>query len=223
MIADEGRALARAVLCVLQAAFPFEHRPAVEPDRGQPGEDRLEIDLPVAERAEAAGAVDPGLEAGIDALPTARIKLGILDMEGADPLRVDIDEVEVVELLQHEVRGIVIDGAARVVACALQEYLEGDAVADVLAGMDLETEIDAGLLIRIQDRTPAPRQLVEGGLDHSWRPLRPRIDEWPGPRAGETHAAGEAEPARGLRDFDDLIHRPGLTVLRAALDRRRRK
>src|SRR4051812_2699606 len=60
VVADEGRALARAVLGVLQAAFPLQHRPAVESDRCHARKNRLEVDLPVAERAEAAGAIDPG-------------------------------------------------------------------------------------------------------------------------------------------------------------------
>src|SRR6266700_4173552 len=46
VVADKGRAFARAVLRVLQTAFPLQHRPAVEPDCGQPREDRLEVDLP---------------------------------------------------------------------------------------------------------------------------------------------------------------------------------
>src|SRR5207247_9864772 len=114
----------------------------VESDRGELREDRLEVDLAVAERTEAPGAIDPGLEARIDALPAASVELGILDVEGANALRIDIDEGEVVQLLQHEVRGIVVDRAARVIAGALQKHLEGDAVADVFARMDLEAEID---------------------------------------------------------------------------------
>src|SRR4029079_9285516 len=51
VVADEGGTLARAVLRVLQAAFPFQHRPAVEPDRRHARKDRLEVDLAVAERA----------------------------------------------------------------------------------------------------------------------------------------------------------------------------
>ena len=73
-----------------------------------------EIDLTVAERAEAARAFDPWRIAGIDALPSVRIELAVLDVKRLDPLVVDVDEFEVVELLQHEVRRIVVDGAALV-------------------------------------------------------------------------------------------------------------
>src|SRR5438132_4418022 len=45
VVADKGRTFARAVLRVLQTAFPLQHRPAVESDGRQPREDRLEVDL----------------------------------------------------------------------------------------------------------------------------------------------------------------------------------
>ncbi len=120
-------------------------------------------------------------------------------------------------------RGIIVDRAARVVAGTLEQHLEGDAVADVLARMDLKTEIDASLVIGVQDRTPAARKFVEGGLDHSRRPLRPRIEERPGQRARKADAAFEPEPAGRTGGFDELIDRPTLTFLRSAFDRWRRK
>jgi hypothetical protein len=55
------------------------------------------------------------------------------------------------------------------------------------------------------------------------QPLRPGIEERPGQRAGEAHAAGEAETARRLRCFHHLIYRPDLTFVRPAPDCRRCK
>ena len=112
---DEGRAFRGALLGMLEAAFPFEHRPGVVVVGGELGEDRAEIDLAVAQRAEAAGAVDPRLVAGIDALAAVRVELGILHVKRLDALVVDVDEGEIVEMLQHEMRGIVVDVAALVV------------------------------------------------------------------------------------------------------------
>ena len=60
---DEGRAFRRALLGMLQRALPFQHRPAVVVVFGELGEDGGEVDLSVAERAEAAGALHPALEA----------------------------------------------------------------------------------------------------------------------------------------------------------------
>ena len=98
------------------------------------GEDRGEIDLPVAERTEAAGAVHPALVAAIDALPAGRIELGVLDVEHPDALVIDVDVVEIIELLQDEVARIVEQVGARVVLHPIEEHLVGDAVVQVLAG-----------------------------------------------------------------------------------------
>ena len=175
VVLDEGRAFGRAVLGMLQAAFPFQHRPGIIAVLGELGEDAAEIDLPVAERAEAAGAVGPALVAGIDALPSGRIELGVLDVERLDPLVIDVDEFEIVELLQQEMRRVVIDVAALVAADRVEEHLEGRAVEHVLARMDLVADIDAILLIDIEDRLPALAEFGKGFLDQPGRPLRPGI------------------------------------------------
>src|ERR1700685_4446729 len=74
---DEGGAFGGALFCALDAAFPFEHGPAGEIVLRQLEKNRGEIDLAAAERAEAAGAIDPGLIAAINALATAGAELGV--------------------------------------------------------------------------------------------------------------------------------------------------
>ena len=159
---------------------------------------RAEIDLPVAERAEAAGALDPGRVAGIDALPAGRVELGVLDVKRLDALVIDVDEVEIVELLQQEMRGIVVDRAALVAADRVEEPLEGRAVEHVLAGMDFVADVAAGVVEGVEDRPPAPGEFGEGGLDQAGRALRPGIDIGPGERAGEGRMRVEAEVLRRL-------------------------
>ena len=185
-------------------------------------EDRREVDLPVAERAEAAGAVDPGLEAAVDALPAGRVELGILDVEDLDALVVDVDVVEVVELLQHEVARVVEHGSARVAADALEEHLEGHAVVQVLAGVDLVADVDARIVEGVEDRPPALGQLVEGGLDQPGRPLRPGIDDRARPAR---RRRWRAPSARGWREALaaslHLLDRPLLRACRVAAHLRR--
>jgi hypothetical protein len=65
-------------------------------------------------------------------------------------------------------------------AALVEEHLVGGAVEEVLAGMDLVADVDAVLLGDVEDRRPAPGQLLERGVDQPRRPLRPRIDEGPG-------------------------------------------
>ncbi len=100
-------------------------------------------------------------------------------MERLDALVVDVDEGEVIELLQQEVARIIVDGAAPVALQRVEEHLEGRAVEDVLARMDLEADIAARFVIGVEDRPPALGQLGEGRVDEPRRPLRPGIGEGP--------------------------------------------
>src|SRR4051812_20653040 len=132
VVGDELRAFAGAVLRVLDAALPLEHRPTGIVVLRELREYRLEVHLPVAERTESPGAIDPRLEPAIHALPPRRIELGILDVKHADAVMIEIDVLEIVELLQHEVTGIVQQVAALVTADALEEHLERHTVVEIL-------------------------------------------------------------------------------------------
>src|SRR5205085_1771574 len=90
VVLDELRAFARAVLRVLERAFPLQHRPAGEVISRELGEDAAEIDLSVAQRAEPACPARPALETAINALPTGGIEFRILDVEGFYARVIDI-------------------------------------------------------------------------------------------------------------------------------------
>src|SRR5213593_1224850 len=209
VVGNELRPFAGAVLRMLDAALPLEHRPAGIIVLRELREDRLEVHLTVAQRTEPAGAIDPRLEPAIHALAAGRIELGILDVKHADLVVIEVDVLEIVELLQHEVTGIVQQVAACVSAHALEEHLERHPIVQILAGMDLEAGVDPVFLEHVENRAPAPRQLVERRLDEARRPLRPRIKV--GPRQGtrERGMLGHAEPARGARRELHLLDRPG--------------
>jgi hypothetical protein len=157
-----GAPFGSPVFRMLEAAFPFEHRPAVEAVLRELGENAGEIDLAVAQRAEAPGAVYPALVAGVDALAAGRVELGVLDVERLDALVVDVDEGEIVQLLQQEVRRVVVDVATRVVADGARGTSRRWRHRRVLAGMQLEADVDAGLVEGVEDRRPALAELVEG-------------------------------------------------------------
>ena len=182
---DKWCAFRRALLAVLEAALPFEYRPAVESVLRQSGKNRAELYLPIAQRTESPGAIHPRLEPGIDALPAARVELGVLGVKHPDARMIDVDELQIVELLQQEMAGVIQNVAAPVIVHALQKHLKGDAIVQILARMDLVAEVDARLVEGIQDRRPAARQLVEGGFHQARGALRPRVDERPGQRAGK--------------------------------------
>src|SRR5689334_2502324 len=77
---DERRPFCRPVLGVLDGAFPFENGPARIIVGSELRKDRGEVDLPVAQRAEAPCPLYPALEAAIDALLAGRIELRVLDV-----------------------------------------------------------------------------------------------------------------------------------------------
>src|SRR5438552_9034028 len=143
MIGDELRPFARAILGVLETAFPLQHRPAGIIVLGELREDRLEVHLTVAQRTEPSGPLGPRLEPAIHALAAGRVELGVLDVKHADPLVIDVDVFEIVELLQHEMAGIVQDVATLVTADAVEEHFEGHAIVQILARMDIEAGVDA--------------------------------------------------------------------------------
>ena len=125
------------------------HSSTAQPSKPVPRqfrENRTEIHLPVPERAEPSGTLRPWLKARIHPLAAGRIELRILDMKHPDALVVDVDVVQVVELLQHEVARIVENIAALVAVHTLQEHLERDPVVQVLTRMDLVTDVDPGFV-----------------------------------------------------------------------------
>src|SRR5690606_27128025 len=183
--ADERGPFPRAVLRMLEAAFPLEHGPAVVAVLRELAEDRLEIDLAVARRAKPARPVDPALVAAVDAGAAVRPELRILHVKCLDPLVIEVDELEIIELLQHEVTRIEQDVRAPMAADRVEEALERDTVVQVLARMDLEADVDARFVERVEDRPPTPRELREAFLDETGGPLRPRIHRVPQERARE--------------------------------------
>src|SRR5215469_3537229 len=100
---------------MLQRALPFEHGPAGKIVLRHLREDRLEVDLPVAERAKTSCTIDPSRVAAIHALSAVGPKLRVLHMKRLDARVIDIDEREVIEFLQHEVARIEQDVRARMI------------------------------------------------------------------------------------------------------------
>src|SRR5690554_2086020 len=172
---DEKRALGRTLLRMLQATFPFQHRPARVIVLRHFGEDAPEINLSIAQRTKAPGAIDPVGIAAIDPLPAIGPELGVLYMEGTDALMIDVDKRQVVQLLQQKVAGIVQDIGARVVAHGFQKTLEADSVVQVFAGMQLVADVYAGRIEGVQYGQPATRQLGKRFLHQAGWALWPGI------------------------------------------------
>src|SRR5882762_11841311 len=85
---DERSAFGRALFGALDAAFPFKDGPAVKIILRELREDAGEIDLTVARRAKASGAIDPRLIAAVYALSPGRMELRIFDVKHLDALMI---------------------------------------------------------------------------------------------------------------------------------------
>ena len=187
---DEGRALGSRDLGMFEAILPLVDRPSVEIVFRELREDLVEVDLPVAERAVAGGTFQPRLVPGIEALFAGRAKLGVFHVKALDTLMVDVDERDIVQSLFDEVARVIVDVASGMIADRGQELLERFPVENVLAGVQLKPNVDAGFVECVEDGRPTPTELVEGGFNEMARTLRPRIAIRPGKRTGE-----------GLRDL----------------------
>ncbi len=67
-------------------------------------------------------------------------------MKRANPLVVEVEEGQVVQLLQHHVARVVENVGARMVVDCVKEALEGSAIMQVFAGMQLEADVHAGFV-----------------------------------------------------------------------------
>src|ERR1700722_2472310 len=154
VVGDEFGALARRDLGMLKAALPLVHGPASEIISRELGEDRLEINLAVAERPIAPCALEPSLIAAIDPLLRRRVELGVLDVEHFNAIVIGVDEAQIVHALLDVVAGVVIDVATLVAADGVEKHVEGVAVEHVLARMNFKAEVDALLVVDVEDRFP---------------------------------------------------------------------
>ena len=89
-----------------------------------------------------------------------------------------------------------------------QEALKGDAVVEILAGVELVADVDADRIKGVQNGQPAAAELGEGFLDQPRGPLRPRVKERPGQSAREGRVCGEAEVRACLGRELQLLNRP---------------
>jgi len=96
-------------------------------------------------------------------------------VKGLDAFVVKVDELDIIQLLQQKVTGVIENTGRLVLVHGLQEALKGNTVMQVFAGMNLKA---AGHIIfskGIQYGTPAFGQFLETGFHQARRALRPGI------------------------------------------------
>ena len=107
-------------------------------------------------------------------------------MKCAHPVVIDIQEAQIIHLLQDHVARIVEYVRPLMPSHHFKKPVEGCAIVQVLARMQFVANIHARLIKRVENRLPAPTQLLKRLIDQPRRPLRPRIKERPRQRATET-------------------------------------
>ena len=100
-------------------------------------------------------------------------------MKRAHALVIEIEKGQIIHLLQDHVARVVENAGARMIAHRGEKALEGRAVVQIFAGMQLKAHIHAGFIESVQNRQPAPAQFLESLVDEPRGPLRPRIEERP--------------------------------------------
>src|SRR5260370_10025897 len=153
--------LGSPLLAAIDATLPLQYRPPGKIILRQLGEYRPKTPLPLAGRTKPPRSIYPRLIAPVNALPPARTKLRILYMKHLDPFVIQIDELQIIELLQHEMAGIKKYIASRMLAHALQKHFKRHSVMQIFARMNLKTQIHSRLIECIQNGTPPRRQFLK--------------------------------------------------------------
>jgi hypothetical protein len=151
LFADEFCAASRSIFRVLDAIFPLENSPSWVITLGEFAEDRTEVHLSVAKRAEASGTFRPTLVASVRSASAIRAELGILRMECADERMVYVDELEIVEMLQHEVARVIKNASTRVLPGSFKEVLKRHPVVEIFTRVEFEANIDPSVIEGIQN------------------------------------------------------------------------
>jgi hypothetical protein len=100
-----------------------------------------------------------------------------------------------------------------VAAHRVEEHLEGGAVEDVLARMDLVAVAHAVLGVDVEDGRQRRPELGEGFLDQPLGALRPGVEEGKASEPEKPHMPQEPQAPRGDSGLLDLVDGPLLPAL----------
>src|SRR5438094_4377566 len=135
---DKRRPFRRSLFAALDAALPLQHGPTRKVILCQLGKDRPEIHLPVSGGPKPPRPVHPSLVSPVNPLPPRRTKLRILYVKHFDAAVIQVDELQVIKLLQHEMAGVVENIASRMLSHALEKHFKRDPIIQILARMNLK-------------------------------------------------------------------------------------
>src|SRR5437016_5228121 len=183
----------RFLFAALDAALPLQHCPPRKVMVRQLGKDRPEIHLPVSWRPKPPRPFHPGLVSPVNPLPPRRTKLCILYVKHLDAAVVQVDELQVIKLLQHEMARVVENIASWMFSHPLEKHFKRGPIVQILARMNLKAQVHARFIKCIQDGPPPLCQLIKSRLNQPRWPLRPRINVRPRQRPRERHVRRKSQ------------------------------
>lgn len=148
---------------------------------------RYQLELRVPEASEPPRTINPVGISAINTLPPSCVELSIFNMKCRNMLMIDVDKIQIVQLLQNEMRRIVIDFYALVILDCIKNGL------------------------------PAVSQLTECFFDQPVRALWPWIKIWKGKGACEGYRNIEAKIAAGFCGQFHLLFSPFLPRRRVSV------
>ncbi len=106
-------------------------------------------------------------------------------MKALDAVPIELDELKIVELLQQEVAGVIVQADGGVIVGVIEEHLKRGTVIDVRIGVQLIAKRLAMFMGIVQERLPAFAQLLERFVDDPLRALRPWVHHVPRKGSGQ--------------------------------------
>ena len=222
----EGGGLGGAELAVHGAVFPLDGERTAVLDVVEGADDEFEVDLAAAHGLEVPVAarfveIDVTAEDADGAVTDAPGRVLHVDVENA--VAELVDELHVIDALVAEMAGVVVEAEGGMVVQRLEGTLGAGDVEGDLRWVNFERVADAELLILVQDRLEALREVGVTGVDLAGKIRREGIDEVPDAAAGEAVDDAHAETLRGMCGLDEFL---GGTLADAfgvavAIDRRR--
>ena len=98
---------------------------------------------------------------------------------------IDVDEGKVIELLQKEMRRIIVDGAAFMAIKFFQKHFKRDAIKHIFTRVDFIADINTMVLVDIKDGFPPAGKFRKCLIDKPVRTLRPGV------KKGKCQSAGK--------------------------------
>ncbi len=206
--ANERARFLRAVLAVHAAVLPLDTERALIVHVVERDDDIFELDVAVAQRAEVpepARVAEVHVAAKDAHRAVAVAPPHVLHVAVGNPVAKATDKLHVVNALIAEVARVVVEAKRRMAADHFDGALGAGDVERDLGRVDLQRELDAELLVFVEDRLPSRGEILEALVNPRLRHGREAVEVRPDAGAGEAVDDLHAEILGALRGADHFL------------------